>query len=122
MMVACGGPEPTPTILATTTPIPSPGPTQFQSPSPVPTTKQVLDDPRVLMDDFLRLTLDGDGSAARVMGASGDVSFIPVLIELMRFPWELDHDTKRAVVSSLAELIGQSSEPLAPKYLALKPN
>ena len=53
----------------------------------------------------------------RRMGASGDVSSIPVLIEIMRFPWLLDHETRVALVSSLAKLIGQPYEQLAPEQL-----
>ena len=65
----------------------------------------------------LNLTFTGDSAAVLKMGDSGDASYIPVLIEFLRFPWLFDQETKVAVASSLAKLIGQTDGQLAPEQL-----
>ena len=109
LVAACGWSEPTPTLSPSPTPAPTPTSTLNQD------LQLIFDDPQRLMADVLGEIIEGNSSAALRMGASGDVSFIPVLIEFMRFPWLLDHKTKVALRSSLAALIGQPYDELSPE-------
>ena len=119
-------PRPTPTPAPTLTPKASPAPTSTAgarlTPRATSTTEifgssQLPDDPRGLMAGALKQTFTGDDAAVRKMGHSGNASYIPVLIEFLRYPWLLNQKTADGVLSSLADLIGQSYEQLAPEQL-----
>ena len=53
------------------------------------------------------LTFLGEDEAVEKMGESGDESYIPVLIEFLRFPWLLEPRTRVTLLSSLAKLSGR---------------
>ena len=71
------------------------------------------EDHRRLMTAALRESLVGEATSVEAMGASGDPSYIPVLVELQRFPWYLDSSSWRAIGSSLVKLgQGYGEEPV----------
>ena len=99
----------TPVLSEAATPVP-PGPPTFETPAD--TLMLGLDplpnDPTGLMDAALDLALEGDSRAVQAMAGSGDSAFIPVLVELLRFPWfRVDEEFRPAVESSLRELASQ---------------
>ena len=51
------------------------------------------------------------------MGDSGDPSYVPVLADILRFPWLLASETEAAVLTSLATLTGQDRDRLSPEQL-----
>ena len=59
------------------------------------------------------LAFRGNPVGVRTMGESGDQSYVPVLVEFLRFPWRLGSRSQAAVYSSLARLIDQRSEGLS---------
>ena len=62
-----------------------------------------------LMYDALDSALLGDPWEIEKMGASGDVSYIPVLIELMRFPWwRINKAVEVAIFESLDWIVDQN--------------
>ena len=61
------------------------------------------------MSAALTGTFNGDTSAVEEIGNRGDDSYIPVLIELLRFNWLLDIETRGAIKSSLAKLAGEEA-------------
>ena len=102
LVMACGRSEPADTT-ATSAPAPSPTP---------PSTSAV--DPRALMDAALG-AFKGDVGGVRRMGLTGDPSYVPVLVEFLRFPWLLDSGAQTAVFAALARLIGQEFADLTPE-------
>ena len=55
-----------------------------------------------LMYDALDAALRGDPWGLARLGDSGDLSYIPVLVELMRFPWwQIDRDVEVALYEAL---------------------
>ena len=71
------------------------------------------EDPRLLMTAALRESFVGEATSVEAMGESGDPSYIPVLVELQRFPWYLDSSSWRAISSSLVMLgQGYGEEPV----------
>ena len=95
-----------------------PGPTtppNVRPPTPTPEgtdSSQLPDDPRELMG----AALDGDlTQVTRKMGDSGNRSYIPVLIDLLRFT--PDEEVNAALVSALSRLIGQPRGSLEPEQL-----
>ena len=57
----------------------------------------------------------GDVGGVRRIGLRGDASYVPVLVEFLRFPWLLDSGAEAAVFAALASLIGQEYADLAPE-------
>ncbi len=112
LALGCASPEPT------ATPVPAPtatplGPASDALPaSDASPTPQVSPDLSSVMDTVLR-ALSGDTTGVRAMGESGDTAYIPVLVELLRFPWYFDSPTLDAVQASLAQLMGQPNEVLS---------
>ena len=93
-----------------------PAPTPQPAPDPSPVSRPVETphpsaDPQLLLADAL-LTPFGDSAAVRRMGESGDASYIPALVEFLRFPWLLNPETRDTLTSSLTTLIGQPSGTL----------
>ena len=64
------------------------------------------------MESAFSLFLNFDPSAVKLMGQSGDPSYIPVLVEFLRFPWVLNGAAIDSLYFSLAMLSGQSDEEL----------
>ena len=115
--VACATSEPTPTPTPSATPVASP--IAESTPETIPTpqvtnSEPLADESRELMDAAL-LTFLGEDGAVRKMGESGDESYIPVLIEFLRFPWLLEPQTRVTLLSSLAKLNGQEYPQLTPE-------
>ncbi len=106
IVAACGS-----ATTGTSTSGPEDGVTS-QPPSPTsqapaePPTRQELD------DLIVAVTERDETSIVEKIGANGDPSFMPFLIELLRFPWLLDSDVEKAMFSSLAQMSGQSFEEL----------
>ncbi len=100
--LGCGFPQPhsaTPTVL--------PAPTTAQSlPTPTPTAH--AGDSVPLMYEALQSIFSGDGTAAEEMARRGDQSFVPVLIEFLRFPWDLAPSVEQQISTSLTRLTGES--------------
>lgn len=130
---ACASGEPTP-VLQDPTPTSSAS-TQADSPtssvetSPNPRTdppsppegsitpreeeiKQIRIDPQQLMAAALTGTFRGDDTAVRSMGATGDASYIPVLLELLRYTWVLDSSVSSTITSTLYQLAGYPQDEL----------
>ena len=64
-----------------------------------------------LMYDALDSALLGDPWEIEKMGASGDAAYIPVLIELMRFPWwRINRAVEVAIFESLDWIVAQNPE------------
>ncbi len=107
---ACSGggatPTPTPTAIQEATPTPTEAPEATTPPA----------GPQELMEGAL-LVLSGDATAAARMGETGDESYIPVLVNLLRLYWRLDEEATATVYSSLARLSSQSYEQLGPEAL-----
>ena len=62
-----------------------------------------------LMYDALESALAGDPWEIERMGASGDASYIPVLVELMRFPWwRTNQEVEVAIFESLDRIAAQN--------------
>jgi hypothetical protein len=97
----------------TPTPQPAPDPSPISRPVETPHPSA---DPQLFLADAL-LTPFGDSTAVRRMGESGDASYIPVLVEFLRFPGLLNSKTRDALTSSLTTLIGQPSGTLAPEQV-----
>ena len=99
---ACSAPTPTPS--PTVTPTPSPTIT------PVPTPTADVAGSEQLMAALLTGTMTESMAAAKQMGDSGDVSYIPVLMEIQFFSWRLTHEIEVAIGSSLNKLRGLIEE------------
>ena len=108
-LAACNGAEPTPSPLPDSTPAPTPG--------SAADTGQLPDDPRGLLAATLESTFPGGGPAIRKMGNSGDESYIPVLVEILRFWWRLYPEVRIDLYSALGKLIEQPYEQLSPEQL-----
>ena len=62
-----------------------------------------------LMYDALDSALGGDPWGVARLGDSGDPSYIPVLVELMRFPWwHIDRDVEESIFQSLDRIVHQN--------------
>lgn len=62
-----------------------------------------------LIYDALDSALRGDPWALAKLGDSGDPTYIPVLVELMRFPWwQIDRDVELALYDALDTIAGQN--------------
>ena len=73
------------------------------SSEPVPSTK--------LMNAALDSALSGDPWEIEKMGSSGDRSYIPVLVELMRFPWwHINREIDEAIFGSLDQIAAQNPD------------
>ena len=97
-VAACtGGGGETPSATAPPSPTAHP-PLAFAEAPPV------ADDPHGLM----ALAALEDVDVVRRMGETGYQPYTPVLIELLRFPWLLDREMKKAIFSSLAQMNGRS--------------
>ena len=83
------------------------------SPAPTPGVVELPDDPLGLMDAALYLSFRGDPSAVQKMGDSGNVAYIPVLVEYLRFPWLLSQEASINTFSALSNLIQHTSDPEA---------
>ena len=103
---ACSRSEPTPTTQPALEISPTPDSTDSVQPP---------NNSRDLLGSALFVPFTQNTTSIRGMGESGDVSYISVLLEIMRFPWLLNEETKETLVSSLARLIGQPEEELSPE-------
>ena len=64
-----------------------------------------------LMHDALDSALIGDPWEIEKMGASGDPAYIPVLVELMRFPWwRIDRAVEEAIFDSIDRIAEQNPD------------
>lgn len=79
-----------------------------------------------LLEDVLRVTFNdsvnfeggkSEPSAVAALGEAGDERFIPVLVDVLRFPWLLTTETKRATLKSLAQLTGREYDDLESQEL-----
>ena len=62
-----------------------------------------------LMYDALDSALGGDPWAIAKLGDKGDPAYIPVLVELMRFPWwHIDREVEQAIFDSLDRIVRQN--------------
>ena len=101
---ACAAGEPTPETQL----VPNESATPVASQS-----ERTPENSRLLMAAVLKESLVGDATSVEAMGASGDPSYIPALVELQRFPWLLDSSSWRAIGSSLVMLgQGYGEEPV----------
>ena len=121
-------PTPTSTIQATPTPTvqptPTPEPTMAIQPTPdvTPSPDAAGSDPsaetsQALMIAALAVFFTRDSSAVLTMGESGDPSYIPALMEFLRFPWLLSETTKGDINRSLINLSRLSPDELAAEKL-----
>ena len=66
-----------------------------------------------LMHDALDSALIGDAWEIEKMGATGDLAYVPVLVELMRFPWQyINPEVEQAIFDSL-DYIAQRNPAVA---------
>ena len=115
-VAACtGGVPETPAATAqsiptvTSQPVPAGELSSALAPTPaVPTSAPSEDDPYGLMD---AATIE-DISVVRRMGESGYASYMPVLVDLLRFSWLLEEEMKTAIFSTLTKLSGESYKNL----------
>ena len=64
-----------------------------------------------LMNDALDSALNGDPWEIERMGATGDPAYIPVLVELMRFPWwHIDRSVEAAIYEALDRIADQNPD------------
>jgi hypothetical protein len=62
-----------------------------------------------LMYDALDAALRGDPWGPAKLGDSGDTTYIPVLVELMRFPWwQIDRDVEIALYEALDTIVDRN--------------
>ncbi|HUF53289.1 MAG TPA: DUF3179 domain-containing protein [Dehalococcoidia bacterium] len=80
-----------------------------------PSPRGLPEDPQALMTTALFTTfrditatvdMPPNPAAAMKMGESGDERYIPVLIDMLGFPWLLDDSTEAAILESLSSLSG----------------
>ena len=90
------------TVAASTTPQPDSAPSPEASQTP---TDAVPKSPQRLMRAALSQGPVGEISAIREMGASGDPSFIPVLLEFARFQFRLDPLVGTVTYQSLEQIL-----------------
>ena len=112
MGAACAQPEPMPTPA----PTPTPAPEIFSIPEGTD-SQQPPDGSQELLATALRTPFTGNSLALQQMGDSGDASYIPVLVEFLRFPWLFNQETMVTVFSSLAKLIGQPQGQIATEQI-----
>ena len=74
--------------------------------------KQIRVDPQQLMAAALTGTFRGDDTAIQSMGATGDASYIPVLLELLRYIWVLDSSVSSTITTTLYQLAGYPQDEL----------
>ncbi len=87
--------------------------------SPMKRTKFLPDDPQELIYEALKLTPKGETFAIYKMGASGDLTYVPVLVELLRFSWwNVDADIRPAIFESLDRIAQENPEKIEPEYNA----
>lgn len=98
LLAACGGdngPSPAPTDSASTA-----GDERYDS----------------LLEAVLRITFTSDASfkvsesspsAIEALAETGDPRFVPVLVDVLRFPWFLSDETRDAALTTLSELTGE---------------
>ena len=106
--IACGQPEAIPTQTAT----PTPPPTFTLTPRPTLIIKGAIeaDDPSAMMVSALNFLLDPEAvdiSLIEKMGASGNTSFIPVLVDLLFFQGSMPQETIDPIIKVLAKLTGE---------------
>lgn len=75
-------------------------------PRPAPTAH--AGDSVALMYEALQSIFAGDATAAEEMARRGDQSFVPVLIEFLRFPWDIDPTVEQTISISLTRLTGET--------------
>ena len=116
LVLGCASPEPVQQPAPATTPEETSTPPEPMSdafPSrDAASTEQPPQDPRTVMETAF-LAFSGNPVGVRTMGESGDQSYVPVLVEFLRFPWRLDSRSQSAVYTSLARLIDQENEGLS---------
>ena len=106
--IACGQPEAIPTQTAT----PTPPSTLTPIPTPILTIKDTAlqDDPPAMMVAALNYILEPDlvdSSLVERMGTSGNVSFVPVLMDLLFFQGSLTPETIDPIIKALTRLTGE---------------
>ena len=57
-----------------------------------------------------------DSTAILSMGATGDTSYIPVLLEFLRYPWLLDDSVSSSIGVTLSQLAGLPQDELPPDF------
>ena len=78
-------------------------------PGTTPQSRSQSEADRALLYSALESALDGDPWAIEKMGDSGDPRYIPVLVELLRFPWwQIEQEVDEAIYSSLDRIAAQS--------------
>ena len=100
--LGCGSPQPpsaTPKVLLP--------PTTAQSlPISAPVIKE--SDSGALMYKALESVFAGDATAIVEMAILDDRSFVPVLIEFLRFPWDLEPEVGQQISATLTRLTGET--------------
>ena len=85
--------------------------------TPRKSTSFVPDDPQELIYEALKLTPQGETFSIYKMGASGDLSYVPVLVEFLRFSWwNVDGDIRGAIFEALDRIAQQNPEQIEPEY------
>ena len=74
--------------------------------------------PDALLDAFFAATGSGDTRAIQRMGDSGDPSYIPVLVDYLRFSQFLSQESRFAALFAMATLIGEEPAELSDRQLA----
>ena len=129
VLIACGSeappsisPSPSPdraevtqelTTLSGRTPAPNASPTSSDAPigdepateasKGTAATSRPTREPRRLMD-LARTAFPDNSSIIELMGRSGDASYIPVLIEFLRFPWHLMPESLETLPQAMSDL------------------
>ena len=81
-------------------------------PTPAPETTE-FEEPLTLMNRALKSSFKGDLRPIQQMGASGEIHYLPVLVELLRFAWwRIDPEAPLAIQQALATLVQQNSPSL----------
>ena len=100
--LACGSPQ-----ASSTAPIAPLEPGSAQSkPISAPVIKE--SDSAALMYKALESVFAGDASAVVEMAILDDRSFVPVLIEFLRFPWDLEPEVGQQISATLTRLTGET--------------
>lgn len=85
--------------------------------SPMKRTTFVPDDPQELIYEALKLTPQGETYSIYKMGASGDLSYVSVLVEFLRFSWwNVDGDIRAAIFEALDRIAQKHPEQIEPEY------
>jgi len=104
---AAGTPGPAPTI--------TPADTAPENPTimaPTSTAAPLLESPTDLLNAFLELVRRDGDSGVQAMADSGDPSYIPVLVDYLRFSGLLGEDNRNTIIRALFDLSGAAPDEL----------